>query len=68
MATSASTLTGDVRDPEFRRNRARKAAHASHSLDSYISRVVDRAPELTPAQRNRLATLLRPTSDTGDAA
>jgi hypothetical protein len=39
--------------------RARKAGQASHSLEHYVSKVVDRAPELTTEQRDRLATLLR---------
>jgi hypothetical protein len=52
---------GKLADPKFRRDRASKAGRASQSLDSYIGRIVDRAPELTPAQRDKLATLLRPT-------
>lgn len=30
------------------------------SADDYIKNLVDSAPPLTPAQRNRLAVLLRP--------
>lgn len=52
------TNSGRLADPEFRRARARKAAAARHSLDTYVKAVVDRAPELTPQQRARLATLL----------
>ena len=51
-------------DPEFRHERARKAAAARHSIDTYITSIVDRAPELTAEQRDRLALLLR----TGRAA
>ena len=47
-------------DPQVAHERARKAGRASHSLDSYIKRIVDRAPELTAEQRDRLASLLRP--------
>jgi hypothetical protein len=38
-----------------------KQAHAL--ADTYIRQLVDRAPELTPAQRDKLATLLRPASE-----
>jgi hypothetical protein len=54
------TAGGKLADPQFRRDRAVKAGRASQSLDSYIGRIVDRAPELTPEQRDKLATLLRP--------
>jgi hypothetical protein len=53
-------------DPQVAHERATKAARASHSLDSYIKRIVARAPELTPEQRDRLATLLRPTGHAPD--
>lgn len=33
--------------------------YAAARLESYIKRVVDNAPQLTPAQRDRLALLLR---------
>jgi hypothetical protein len=55
--------TGLNIDPNFTRERARKAGQASHSVDSYIRRLVDAAPKLTPEQRDRLATLLRATPD-----
>jgi hypothetical protein len=50
---------------------ARDMAKRRHSLDVYIRSIVDRAPELTPEQRDRLAGLLRPsgrTPDDGEAA
>jgi hypothetical protein len=45
-------------------------AKRRHSLDVYIRSIVDRAPELTAAQKDRLASLLRGarTSDDQDAA
>jgi hypothetical protein len=45
-------------------------AKRRHSLDVYIRSIVDRAPELTPEQRDRLAILLRPsgTPDGREAA
>jgi hypothetical protein len=52
------TTSGKLADPTFRVERARKAAQASHTLDAYIKAIVNRAPELTPAQRARLAVLL----------
>ena len=54
------TTSGKLADPAFRAERASKAARASHSLDAHIRAVADRAPELTPAQRERLALLLHP--------
>lgn len=54
------TTSGKLADPAWREERARKAALASHSLDAHVKAIVDRAPELTPAQREQLALLLRP--------
>lgn len=53
-------LKGNSADPQFRRDRARKAALARTSLDHHVDRLVAAAPELTPAQRARLSALLRP--------
>jgi hypothetical protein len=39
---------------------ARALAERRHSLDTYIASIVRRAPELTAAQRDRLATILAP--------
>ncbi|MEU2171186.1 hypothetical protein ACH47V_29580 [Micromonospora chersina] len=54
MAAS-KTLT-----PEQRRDRARKAGRAAHSLDAHIKAVVDRAPELNPEQVARLRAVFAP--------
>ena len=35
---------------------------AGLNLERYIAKVVSEAPELTPAQRDRIAALLRPVS------
>lgn len=56
MAAS-TTLT-----PEQRTERARKAALARHSLDTYVKTVVDRAPELTLEQKSRLRAIFAPES------
>jgi hypothetical protein len=56
---STVTETPSAADPEYRHKRARKAAAARHSVDAYIRSIVARAPELTPAQRDRLAVVLR---------
>lgn len=37
--------------------------YAAAKLEDYIRRTVDTAPPLTPAQRDRLALLLRPGGD-----
>jgi hypothetical protein len=39
--------------------RAVELGRRRHSLDVYIKSIVDRAPELTDEQRNRLAAILR---------
>ena len=49
---------GKLADPEWRRERARKAGKASVSLDAYIGAVVRRAGKLTPEQIARLRALL----------
>ncbi|WP_175647298.1 hypothetical protein [Streptomyces cyaneochromogenes] len=45
-----------------REARRKGGAVSARSLDGYITRIVDRAPELTDAQIARLRTLLRPVS------
>jgi hypothetical protein len=58
-------------NPRVARERAALGGKASQTLDAHITRIVNRAPELTPEQRDRLATLLRPsgrTPDSGEAA
>lgn len=50
---AAKTLT-----PEQLSARARKAAAARHSLDSYIDSIVRRAPELTAEQIAKLRPIL----------
>jgi hypothetical protein len=52
-----------ARDPQERSKIARKAGKARHSTDVYIKALVDRAPELTNSQRDKLACLLRPASE-----
>ncbi|WP_158681142.1 hypothetical protein [Streptomyces viridochromogenes] len=47
-------------DPEFARDRARKARAAQLSVDHYVKKIVDRAPELTDEHIEKLRTLLRP--------
>jgi hypothetical protein len=46
--------------PEQLSERARKAGQVSQSLDTTIKRIVDRAPELSEAQRARLAAIFAP--------
>lgn len=49
---------GKLADPEFRKERARKARAAQESVDFYIKKLVDAAPPLSEQQRARLAALL----------
>jgi hypothetical protein len=65
VPTSVKHYSGRLADPEFRRQRARKAAHASHNIDAHIKAIVDRAPELSAEQRDRLALLLRAPVEVG---
>jgi hypothetical protein len=46
--------------PEQRKARAKKASEAAHSTDTLIRRIVDKAPELTEAQKARLAAIFAP--------
>lgn len=49
--------------PEQRTERARKAAAARHSLDTYINAVVNAAPELTDRQKARLTAIFAPSGE-----
>lgn len=51
---------GKNADPESRRERARNAALARNSVEAAISRIVDRAPDLTHEQLAKLRTILAP--------
>jgi hypothetical protein len=46
-------------NPRVARERAALGGKASQTVDAYITRIVNRAPELTEAQRARLAALLQ---------
>lgn len=46
-------------DPDWRRNRARKAAAARTTVDYYVRQLVEAAPPLTAEQRDKLVLLLR---------
>ncbi|MFF3204560.1 hypothetical protein [Streptomyces sp. NPDC002962] len=47
-------------DPAVAQERARKARAAQLSVDHYVQKIVDRAPELTDEHIQKLRTLLRP--------
>jgi hypothetical protein len=53
-------------DPRERREIARRAGKARHSTEVYIKALVDRAPELSAEQRDKLASLLRTTAASND--
>lgn len=44
--------------PELRRERAKLAAQASHSLDNQVKRIAARVHEMTPEQRRTLLEAL----------
>jgi hypothetical protein len=50
---------GSNTDPEFRRLRGQYGAQRRESLDRYVQKIVDHAPELTGEQKDKLAALLR---------
>jgi hypothetical protein len=50
--------TGKLADPAWREERARKAANARTTLDAHVKAVVDRAPDLTAEQREKLELIL----------
>ena len=60
--------SGKLADPDFRRRRAEHAARARTTVDHYIDKLVDEAPQLSAEQRDRLAVALRPRSDYRGAA
>jgi hypothetical protein len=64
MSRTITRTVGDLTDPDFRRERASKAGQASHSIDTLVRRVVDRAAELTPEHAAILRPLL-PDADDG---
>ena len=63
------TCSGKLADPQFRHERAVKAALARHSPDALIAALVRSAPALTAEQAARLRALLpAPEAGDGDAA
>jgi hypothetical protein len=59
---------GKEDDPEFRRERARRAAVASHSTDAVLRRFVRRIPDLTPEQIDTVRRALSRPSEIGAEA
>jgi len=51
-------------DPAVARERAVKARAAQNTIDYHIDRIVAALPALNSEQRDRLAVLFGPTSDT----
>lgn len=60
-------LTGSLADPDFRHRRAVHAAKARTNVDHYIQQLVERAPELTSDQKQRLSLLLNGSAPRGGA-
>jgi hypothetical protein len=67
---SRDTSIGSLSDPAVRKERARRGGASRTTVDYYVTKVVESAPALTSAQRDRLAALLRPPAggDVHDAA
>lgn len=60
MSRTITRIVGDLTDPEFRRERATKAAYAANSIDTLVRRIAARAGELTPEHTAILGPLLPP--------
>lgn len=58
MSEPAREYAGKLADPEFRRERARRASAARNSVDAHIRALVNAAPPLTDAQKDQLRALL----------
>ena len=59
VAATIVAMTSKLEDPAWRSARARKAAATRTSLEHHIAKVVDRAPELTSEQIDRLREIFR---------
>lgn len=68
-AVAAAPYRGKLADPEFRHQRARKAALARTSLSAHVRAVLDRAGELSDADLAELRAVLPPVpAETADVA
>lgn len=68
MSRTIIRVVGDLSDPEFRRERAIKAARASHSIDAHIRAIVNRSAELTAEHAAILRLLLAPVPAESESA
>jgi hypothetical protein len=60
MYRTVTRTVGDLTDPEFRRERASKAARASHSIDAHVRAIAAGADQLTAEHTAILRPLLPP--------
>jgi hypothetical protein len=71
MGDNPRPYRGKLADPNFRRERARKAGLARHGVDAQIRALTASAPQLTADQVEALRRLLPPVDEDdlgGDAA
>jgi hypothetical protein len=59
MAHPSKGYGGKLADPQVRRDRASKARAAQTTTDYYVQKLIERAPELSAEQRDKIAALLR---------
>jgi hypothetical protein len=59
MAHPSKGYGGKLADPQVRHDRASKARAAQTTTDYYVQKLVERAPELSAEQRDKIAALLR---------
>ena len=67
MSRTITRVVGDLTDPEFRRERASKAATAANSIDTLVRRVARHADQLTAEHAAILRPLLPPVPAESDA-
>ncbi len=67
MSRTITRTVGDLTDPEFRRERASKAARARNSIDAHIRAIAASAAELTAEHAAILRPLLPPVPAESDA-
>ena len=60
LQATKSAIGVAVRQGDPERITLARRDHAAAKLETYVERVVADAPPLTPAQRDRIAALLRP--------
>jgi hypothetical protein len=67
VSRTVTRIVGDLTDPDFRHERASKAARAANSIDTLVRRIARHADELTAEHAAVLRPLLPPVPAESDA-